>query len=77
MLGGHVASVGTNALWDAIKVGWERVTRKSLEELYLDAFEAAVDEQRPRLERYARDGEVALPREALAAVLHRDLAIPG
>jgi hypothetical protein len=67
------SGVPSNAAWDLIKVAWEKASQKSWEELYLDAFQVAVDEVRPRLAAYAEEGEVALDRSALSKVLHHDL----
>lgn len=67
------SGVPSNAVWDLIKTTWERANRKSWEDLYLDAFQAALDEARPLLAAYTREGEVALDRLALSEALHHDL----
>jgi len=69
------AGIPSNAVWDLIKVAWEKASRKSWEELYLDAFRSAVDEMRPNLVRYVEDGEICLDREMLSKALHHDLGI--
>jgi formylglycine-generating enzyme required for sulfatase activity len=66
------SGVPSNAAWDLIKAGWQKITERTWEDLYLDAFEQALKDERPRLERYA-DGEISLDRKTLHDVLHRDL----
>jgi len=73
MLNKHIFSgVPSNAAWDLIKLAWEKVTEKSWEELYLEAFQSAVSTMRPRLARYA-DGDIGLDQRALHRALHQDL----
>jgi hypothetical protein len=66
----------TQGAWEAMKHVWRLVTNKPLEEMYLDALEAAVEAARPRLAVYTQDGEVGLDRAALRDALRRDLG-PG
>lgn len=76
LLNGQIFSgVPSNAVWDLIKVTWEKVTARSWEDLYLDAFEAALVSERPRLAKYS-DGDIGLDRETLRQVLHYDLVAP-
>lgn len=69
------SGVPSNAVWDLIKVTWEKVTARSWEDLYLDAFEAALSSERPRLAKYG-DGDIGLDRDTLRQVLHYDLGAP-
>lgn len=69
------SGVPSNAVWDLIKVTWEKVTARGWEDLYLDAFEASLAADRPRLAKYA-DGDISLDRETLRRVLHQDLVAP-
>lgn len=73
------SGVPSNAVYDVIKMAWEKINQKSWEDMYLDAFEAAVEEARPCLQRYCGDdGEVGLDTGALSKTLHRDLYVgPG
>ena len=63
----------TDAAWEVAKRAWEALTQKPLEELYVEAFQRAVDNARPRLTRHARDGEVELDQPGLRQVLRMDL----
>ncbi|MGB0383982.1 MAG: hypothetical protein ACPGWR_04080 [Ardenticatenaceae bacterium] len=67
--------VPSNAVYDLIKASWQQVQQRSWEELYLDAFQAAVEEAQPHLERYVKDGEISLNRAELHNALHRDLSV--
>jgi hypothetical protein len=64
--------VPSNAAWDIIKLAWEKANEKDWEEIYLEAFQAAVAEMRPSLARYA-DGDIGLDEKSLRQALHRDL----
>lgn len=68
-----LAPVLSQAARELMRTAWEKAHHRSWEGMYLDAFEAAVDEVRPRLAAYAEGGEVALDRSALSKALHRDL----
>ena len=68
------AGVPSSAVYDLLKAGWETANRRNWEELYLDAFEAAMNDSRSRLAKYG-DGAVTLDREDLRQALHRDLGI--
>lgn len=70
-----LAGVPSNAAYDLIKKAWEKASERSWEDLYLDAFEATVVDERPRLAKYA-DGEITLDRETLRKVLHYELVAP-
>lgn len=66
----------TNTAYDFIKVIWEKSTNKSWEDLYLDAFQAALNEAKPQLEKYAREGgDTGIDREVLYKALHQELAV--
>lgn len=68
--------IPSNAVYDLIKISYEKANCRSWEDLFLDAFQTAVDEARPSLERrYAIDGEVGLNREALSKLLRYNLRI--
>lgn len=69
------SGVPSNAVWDLIRGTWEKVNDRSWEDLYLDAFQVALEEERPHLARYA-NGEIALERETLRQVLNHDLGAP-
>jgi hypothetical protein len=76
LIGGLIfGGVPSNAVYDLLKTGWETATARSWESLYLDAFDAALASERPRLAKYA-DGDISLDRETLSRVLHNDLAAP-
>jgi hypothetical protein len=66
------SGVPSNAAWDLIKIAWEKANQRGWEDLYLDAFGAALADARPHLVKYA-DGEISLDRETLYRVLHQDL----
>jgi len=68
------SGVPSNAAWDLIRSIWEKVNERSWEDLYLDAFEAALRDARPRLKKYS-DDEVSLDRQVLRRTLHQDLAV--
>jgi len=69
------SGVPSNAVYDLIKVAWEKANHRSWEDLYLDAFQEALDEIRPRLAAYTESGDVALDRLALSKALHYDLGV--
>jgi hypothetical protein len=62
-----------NTTYDIAKHFWSKAFSKGLEELYLDAFSEAVENQRPQLEKYG--SPVSLDREALSKALRHDLYI--
>ncbi len=69
----HVfAGVPSNAVWDLIKLAWKKATARNWEELYLDAFEQALADEKPILERYG-DAEVVCDRTTLERILHQNL----
>ena len=43
------SGVPSNAAYDLIKTAWEKANHRSWEDLFLDAFQEALDEMRPRL----------------------------
>lgn len=68
------SGVPSNATWDLIKMAWSRANNRAWEDLYLDAFQSVLDEERSRLMKYAGDdGEISLNRQDLARLLHYDL----
>ena len=67
--------IPSKATWDLLKGAWEKANARSWEDLYLDAFDAALAQERPRLAKYA-DGEISLDRETLRRILHYDLVAP-
>lgn len=75
ILNGYFLEVRGNALWDITKSIWSEVTKRDWEELYLDAFEAALAADRERLAKYG-DGLISLPRKELRRILHQELAVP-
>ncbi|MCI0557729.1 MAG: hypothetical protein MN733_04485 [Nitrososphaera sp.] len=69
------SGVPSNAAWDAIKLAWEKANKRSWEELFLDSFERTVEDEHPRLEKYAdAGGDIRLDRKTLYTVLHYDLS---
>lgn len=73
-LGEYVFSgVPSNATWDLIKLVWVRWQSKGWEDLYLDAFQLALERERPFLEKYAHEGDISLDRERLLDVLKQQL----
>src|ERR687885_2566577 len=74
LLGPVVSGCPSNAVWDLVKVAWTKTHQTSWEELYLEAFQQAVDEARPRLRRYSDGDEPDLDRAALSKALHQDLS---
>jgi hypothetical protein len=76
MLDKHIFSgLPSKAAWELIKTAWEKANEKSWEELYYEAFQLALVEERPRLARYA-DGDIGLDKDTLHRVLHQDLLAP-
>lgn len=70
------SGVPSNAVYDLIRVSWEKANKRSWEDLYIDAFELALEQEKPRLRKYiATDGEITLSRESIHQVLHRTLRI--
>jgi len=70
------SGVPSNAVYDLIKRAWQTITHETWEELYLSAFQIALEESRPYLVRYAIDGGVIeIERAELQQILHRDLDI--
>lgn len=74
ILSAYIFDIKGNALWDATKAVWSKLTSKEWEDLFLDAFEQTLDEESVRLKQYG-DGIVDLPREELRKVLHQRLSI--
>jgi hypothetical protein len=71
-----ITGVAGNLATTALTAAWSRVTHKRLEDLYLDAFEAAVRDALPYLNaRAAPDGEMAIDRNQLRNVLQMNLGI--
>ena len=71
-----LTGIPSNLATDLLKAVWKRWTHKDWEQLYLDAFERAVDVARTDLQRYtAEDAEICLDRDALRRVLHQDLRL--
>lgn len=62
------AGVPSNAVYDLLKAGWERANQRSWDELYLDAFKAALEQERAQLMRYG--DHLALEREDLRRAEH-------
>lgn len=60
-----------NTVYDAVSRYLQKKFSKSLEELFLDAFVQAVDDQKDQLKRYGNS--VSLDRETLRKALRRDL----
>lgn len=70
------SGVPSNAIWDLMKLGWNKVTEKSWEDLYLESFQQAVNDAKPLLSKYAdSDGEIEISKDALEKALRRDLAV--
>lgn len=75
ILENHLFSgVPSNMVWDLIKLAWEKANRKTLEELFIDAFLSSVKIMRPIFSKYA-DGEIELDPEELSRLLHQDLRL--
>ena len=67
--------VPSNAVYDLIKVVWNKATNKAWEELYLDAFQEALNQSKPYLKKYAGKGDdITLNRDDLSNILHWNLA---
>lgn len=77
LLDAHIfTGVAGNAAFSLIRAAWQKANNKSWEDLYLDAFQAALREAEPYLARHAKeDGDIALNRQSLSDVLHYDLAL--
>lgn len=67
------SAIQGDATWDLITNVWQRITQKSWEELYFEAFRSAFEEEHHRFSKYANDGEVQLNENALNRALHRNL----
>lgn len=63
----------SKAAWELVEKAWRTVRRKPLEELYVESFLTAVEDARPRLARYTRDGEVSVDQAALRDSLRTTL----
>jgi tetratricopeptide (TPR) repeat protein len=77
ILSGYAFSgVPSNAVYDLIKKAWQTVTHKTWEELYLGAFQTALEEARPFLAKYVReDGVIAIDQTELQQIFHQELDI--
>jgi tetratricopeptide (TPR) repeat protein len=70
------SGVPSNAVYDLIKRAWQTITHKTWEELYINSFQAAIEESRPYLMKYAESGGVIdIDRAELQLILNRDLHI--
>lgn len=69
------SGVPSNAVWDMIKAAWVELSKRSWEDIYLDAFESAIKELEPQLKRYS-DEYVSLSREDISRILHQKLSAP-
>src|SRR2546425_3905958 len=66
--------VPSNAVYDLIKVVWNKATNKAWEDLYLDAFQHALKQSKPYLKKYSGEGDdIPVDRDALSNILHWDL----
>lgn len=68
------SGVTGNTAYAIVSGIWHKITSKSQEDLYLDAFENALEEIRPGLEQFA-DGTVEIDRELTREALHQKLRI--
>ena len=76
LLDGHLLSgISGNLATDLVKSIWERATRRSWEDLFLDAFQQAIDQGGPWLAKYGED-KALLQRDVLRQVLHQNLGAP-
>lgn len=64
-----------NATYDRAKRIAKQISPKSLEDTYIDAFQKAVDEERPRLITLSPEAQISINKEELEKALHRDLRI--
>ncbi|WP_346293725.1 tetratricopeptide repeat protein [Sphaerothrix gracilis] len=70
------SGIPSNAVYDLIKRAWQTITHKTWEELYIIAFQAAIEESRPYLMKYAAsDGVIEIDRAELQRILHQDFNI--
>ena len=68
--------VPVNAAWDLIKFIAEKANQKSLEKIYLDAFQQALEEYRSGLKEYAtKDGEIGIDNENLLLAIEKETKI--
>lgn len=67
--------VPSNAAYDLIKVIWKKTTNKAWEDLYLDAFQEALNQSKIFLKKYAVEGVITLNRDVLASILRQELGI--
>jgi uncharacterized protein YihD (DUF1040 family) len=75
ILNGYLFSgVPSNAVWDLIKIGWQKACRKSWEDLYTEAFLLAIQDMKPHLRNYS-DGEIDLDIINFQKSLHQDLRV--
>ena len=65
-----------NTAYDLIKSGWVAITNKSWEQLYIDAFQSAIEEQRENLAKYTDNGDIHIDTSHIRKALHQDLDMP-
>jgi len=72
------SGIPSNAAWDLIKYAYEKLTERSWEELYLEAFKEALRAESRFLRKYtsSADDEISLPSDELKRILHYRLAVP-
>jgi hypothetical protein len=65
-----------NTAYDALKIGLDTVLQKDWEELYLDAFQRAIEQEKQLLTKYSDNGQVELSTEDLKRVIREEIAFP-
>jgi hypothetical protein len=62
-----------SAVWEATMAVYERMTNKSLEEMYVDAFDAGVASLKPYLKRYGNTDHIKLNKDQFREILHQEM----
>lgn len=65
-----------NTAYDLVKSGWVAATHKEWEELYIDSFRSAFEEQRENLVKYTHNGDTHLDTDQIRKALYQDLEMP-
>ena len=66
-----------NAAYDVVKSGWVAATNKTWEQLYINAFQAALKDQYENLaKKYGDNGDIYLDESQIRKALYQDLEMP-
>jgi len=68
------SGVPSNFVYDLIKTAWQKSRQKTWEQLFLEAFQNALEEMKPQLLRYG-DGYIEFDQKALQQALSQDINV--